>query len=201
MLISQIKPGVPNQRAKESGMVLVITLVLLFVMTLVMISSMRANISEERMAGNSRDWNTAFQAAEAALRDGERDLLYSGPDRLSGASAFETGCSSTGLCDVSITGTPIWTTLLSTDPGWTQGANSGTKTVKYGTFDKIAVDPIADVAAQPRYIIEQIPVTTGFSLKAGFVSKESDANVYRITAVGFGANITSRVVLQSVYRK
>lgn len=192
-----IKSRVPQPLSSQRGMVLIITLILLFIMTLVMISAMRANISEERMAGNSRDWNTAFQAAESALRDAERDLLTS---RISGGTGFATGCSATGLCNVSITGTPVWTTLLASDPGWTTGSSTSSKTVQYGTYDSPAITAIPDVAAQPRYIIEAVPVKTA-ALKTGFGSTASTDYIYRVTAVGFGANVSSRVVLQGVYRQ
>lgn len=176
-------------------MVLIITLIMLFVMTMIMISAMRSNVSEERMAGNARDWNTAFQSAEAALRDAERDILS---DRISGATGFETGCSSVGLCRPSINGTPIWNTLLASDLGWISGATSSTKTVAYGSKTDVAA--LEAVAAQPRYVIEVLSVPQAGSLKKGLGSGSVDY-LYRVTAVGFGANITSRVMLQGVYRK
>ena len=42
------------------------------------LSAMTATTLEEKMAGNSRDYNMALQAAEAALRDAEADLKGSG---------------------------------------------------------------------------------------------------------------------------
>ncbi len=183
---------------RQHGMVLILTLVMLFIMTMIMISSMRSNISEERMAGNARDWTTAFQAAESALRDAERDIAGT---RISGETGFVSGCSSDGKCQVSTTGTPIWVSLLATDPGWISGAVSGTKTVGYGSFTAtLGVVALPDVAAQPRYIIEALSVPPMGSLKVGQNTGSADY-LYRVTAVGFGKNIASRVMLQGVYRQ
>lgn len=180
----------------EHGSVLIVTLVMLMALTLLMISSMRANTVEERMAGNARDWNTAFQAAEAALRDAERDILK--VDRISGLTGFTDGCSATGLCSVSTDGTPIWIKLADdNDAGWMSGADSG-KSVKYGTYTDAS--PLSGVAAQPRYIVEAISVPTSGSIKKGQAGGNFDY-FYRVTAVGFGASTSSRVMLQGVYRQ
>lgn len=181
---------------KQRGSTLVNALIMLIVLTMLMISAMRANIIEERMAGNARDWNVAFQAAEAALRDAERDIMT--VTRVSGLTGFATGCSDTGLCLVSTTGTPIWVSLANdNDAGWVSGANSG-KSVKYGTHTGAAELP--DVAAQPHYIIEAISVPQSGSIKKPQAGGNFDY-FYRVTAVGFGASISSRVMLQGVYRQ
>lgn len=56
---------------KQSGLVLVVSLIMLLLLTLIGVSGMQTTALEEKMASNSRDQNIAFQAAEAALRAGE----------------------------------------------------------------------------------------------------------------------------------
>ncbi len=58
-------------RRHQQGAALVIGLIILVVLTLIGVQAMRTNIVQERMAGNMRERNVAFQAAEAALRVGE----------------------------------------------------------------------------------------------------------------------------------
>lgn len=61
----------------ERGAVLLVTLVMLLLLTLIGLAGMRLASLEERMAGNLRDRQMAFQEAESALRAGElaaRDL-------------------------------------------------------------------------------------------------------------------------------
>ncbi|MBK1701537.1 pilus assembly PilX family protein [Thiococcus pfennigii] len=56
---------------RQAGAALVIALVFLLLMTILGVSSMQGTALQERMAGNQRDRNQAFQAAEAGLRAGE----------------------------------------------------------------------------------------------------------------------------------
>lgn len=60
--------------ARQSGAALVVGLVLLVVITLVGVGAMQTTTLQEKMAGNLRDSNLAFQASEAALRDCEAVL-------------------------------------------------------------------------------------------------------------------------------
>src|SRR6185369_1498016 len=53
---------------------LVVALLMLLVMTVLGIAAMQVTRLEERMAGNSRDVNLAFQGAEAGLRDSEERI-------------------------------------------------------------------------------------------------------------------------------
>ncbi|KXJ32826.1 MULTISPECIES: pilus assembly PilX family protein [unclassified Pseudomonas] len=57
---------------QQNGAVLIVTLIMLLLMTLLAIGSMRGTVLQERMAGNLRDENLAFQAAEMAQRDAEQ---------------------------------------------------------------------------------------------------------------------------------
>ena len=59
----------------ERGMVLITSLIILLVLTLLGLASIQNTNMEERMAGNLRAENVAFQAAEAALRGGEACLV------------------------------------------------------------------------------------------------------------------------------
>ncbi|AYC34322.1 hypothetical protein D3880_18995 [Pseudomonas cavernae] len=56
---------------KQRGAVLLVCLIMLLVLTVLGVTSMSGSTLQERMAGGARDYNVAFQAAEAALRVGE----------------------------------------------------------------------------------------------------------------------------------
>ena len=60
--------------SKQRGVVLIVSLVALLLMTMIGVTAMRDTGFQERMSGNLRDRNLAFQAAEAALRSGEKAL-------------------------------------------------------------------------------------------------------------------------------
>ena len=61
----------PHVRLRQAGIALVVALVFLLVLTILGVTAMQSATLQERMAGNVRDRNVGFQAAEAALRAGE----------------------------------------------------------------------------------------------------------------------------------
>lgn len=186
-------------RKTEGGFVLVTALMFLVALTVLGMSIMGTNTLEERLAGYFRDRQLAFESAEAALREAERDLLY-GTRSISGEMGFVAGCSSDGLCLPATDGSPVWVDLQdANDSGWMKGTGGG-KSVKYGTFSKPASAALPHVAQQPRYVIEVLSVVpVGTSQKIGFAPKAS-SYVYRVTAVGFGRRVSTRVMLQAMYR-
>lgn len=60
--------------APQRGSALIVALVFLLAMTLIGTTAMQGTTQQERMAGNYWDRNLAFQAAEAALSVGGRDV-------------------------------------------------------------------------------------------------------------------------------
>lgn len=190
----------PTLTAKtcQQGFVLLTAVMLLVILTIVILSMMRTTIMEERMVGNSRDWNNAFQAAEAGLRDAERDILTG--TRISGRTGFITGCSSSGLClpntcPSSSDCSPVWIQL--SDAGWKTGSGSS-KSVTYGS--QTSASALPGFSAQPRYIVEALSVTTGPNSSKTTPGGSTNTTLYRVTAVGFGLNTSSRVMLQAVIR-
>jgi len=65
-------------RARQSGAILVVSLLLLLVLTILGVTMMQTTTTQERMSGNTRDLNAALQGAEAGLRAGEGVLALAG---------------------------------------------------------------------------------------------------------------------------
>lgn len=65
--------SVPINQSRQSGVALVISLMLLVAVTLVGLASIRGTALQEQMAGNHYDREVAFQAAEAALALGAQE--------------------------------------------------------------------------------------------------------------------------------
>jgi type IV pilus assembly protein PilX len=61
-------------RSRQQGAILVVSLLLLLVMTVLALSASNTTRLQEKMAGNARDLDLAFQGAEAGLRFAEREL-------------------------------------------------------------------------------------------------------------------------------
>lgn len=77
---------------QQRGAVLVVALIFLLVMTTLILASIRGTVMQERMTSNLYDRSLAFQAAEAALREGERWVLEHPP------KPTAIGCDADGNC-------------------------------------------------------------------------------------------------------
>jgi type IV pilus assembly protein PilX len=166
---------------------------MLFLLTVAILglAALNATVMEERMVGNAKDHNLAFQAAEAGLRDAETDILQN----ITATSPFSAGCND-GLC----TPPSTWGTPTSTDISklvdWT---NAGV-TRRYGGHTAAGTLPL--VAAQPVYVIERLSTLAagaGRSVALGTAPPGSAGTAYRITVLGTGARPETRVFLQSTY--
>ena len=164
----------------QRGAVLIISLIMLLVLTLIGVTSMRTTTLEEKMAGNLRDKNLAFQAAETALRDGE-DLI----ETLVATASFNGTGGRLGIAD--------------SDPDWFASATwSNSTSIAYsGTM--------SDVAVQPRYIVKFVKEIEGDqgSLKVGGYGNDKASSVsnFRVTAKGTGKTDSSSAILQAYYGK
>lgn len=76
---------------QQRGVALLVVLMLLLIMTLLGLASLRGSIMEERMSANLFDRGLMFQAAEAALRQGEDFAATTKP------SQYSAACTN-GLC-------------------------------------------------------------------------------------------------------
>ena len=166
---------------------MVVVLLFLVIMMGLGTSAIRTATIEEKLSGNERDQQIAFEAAEAALRDGERYVRAT----LTAGSGFNAGCAN-GLCQPSGNATAQWDTV-----DWTSGVPRD-----YGTLTGAGSYPDDTVARTPRFIVELLPDMTpgaGNSLGLGSRSLAGAGTPFRITAVGWGRRASSLVMLQSVY--
>lgn len=172
----------------QRGSVLIVTLMILVILTILGIAAMSSSTQEEKMSGGAMDQNIAFQAAESGLRDAEQYIFSS----LTSTSAFSTGCTG-GLCLPSITASNVWETV-----DWT-----GSIPLTYGA--STAAAPVSGVLNQPKYIIEllpDLPASPGNSLSSTLRSSSTgDGTAFRITAMGWGKQVGTQVMLQSIYVK
>lgn len=171
------------QPSNQGGAVLFVGLIMLVVLTIMGVVAMKSSILQERLASGAMDQNVAFQAAESALRDAE---IYINT-RLTPDSGFSAACTN-GLCLPSSTSTSAWAAISD----WT---SSGIPIV-FGSETTTAA--IADVARQPRYIIELLP---DLPPPPGDSKATTGGTAFRITAMGWGRRATTPIMLQSIYIK
>jgi len=168
-----------GSRRTQGGMVLYISLLLLLVLTLIGLAATRRATSEERMAGTQRDHDLAFQAAEAALRDGESKLMNASPGDFNNTNGFYESYASI-----------TWETADWNDTG----KDPASRTLPYeGTF-------IPTPAHMPRFYLvrtAQTGAVPGQSVAAD--SAVVPAAIYKVIAKGWGHNVNNVVVLESTY--
>lgn len=192
-----------NQASRQRGFSLVTVMIILVVVSLLGVAASQMVLLGERSARYDRDWQIAFQAAEAALLDAEFDIRGPNASPSSRVPAFAAtsvlgftaGCGTgtdRGLCLPAATGKAVWYGVDFTD----ESANA--KTVQFGEFTgrslstgNTGVQP----AMRPRYIIEALPdLNPGGSASVQKV-------LYRVTAMGFGPRKETQAVVQMYFRK
>ncbi|WP_019590464.1 MULTISPECIES: PilX N-terminal domain-containing pilus assembly protein [unclassified Thioalkalivibrio] len=161
----------------QQGAALVVGLILLVVITLLAVAGMQNTVLQERMAGNMHDRNLAFQAAEAALRQGERQAMNDGTSHADLPSDFRSGDPE------------AWFKRLVDD-----GEGSS------------ATSEISGLYAQPRFYIERLDVefedegSDPDDIVDDEYGQVDERVVYRVTSVARGGSQNTIVILQSTRR-
>lgn len=188
-----MKPPIPCA-TRERGAALIVALIFLIILTLLGTSGTMNNALQERMAGNTRNRDLAFQAAEYALTDAE-DVLG---DTVSAVGAYINAAIEIDKGKDTTLPTRPSGLLLDGE----KHANDFVywrDTFDWGSGQPIAVNDVVDsVETQPSYIIEQMPSATETDpLDA---SKTITYHYYRVTAQGIGGVSDAVVILQTMYR-
>lgn len=190
----------------QSGVVLIISLIILLALTLIGVTSSSVTGLEEKMAANSKDKNLAFQAAEATLRSVENNLAtkptfdYTAAYSSQGISGLYSLVDSSGILRLDGTGM-AWAPFYP-NVDWYS-------TTKVATYNNVTTSgkKLVGLSRPPAYIIEEInsiPLDSsgnGGSLEAGIstVSAKGEVATFRITAHGWGSN-NSVATLQSIVK-
>lgn len=170
---------------RQRGVVLIISLIMLLIMTLIGLASMQSTTLEEKMAGNYRDLNIAFQAAESTLRDGETWISQLATEPLLAVNGCTTGCD-------------VWdiNTLLPT----TSSSSYVDGDLWGNALAKTTTKTIPGVAHSPEYFIEFQQYKRD-RLNLGQQGDDSVRIYYGVVAQGVGGRDTTSTVLQSSYAR
>lgn len=210
-----------RRRRKQQGATLVFALCMLVVMLLLGVSAAQLALQGERSARAERDRHIAFQAAEEALMDAQIDIegRPGAPGRsaaFDSAASFAPDCAAAaagtageagaqaGLCLPAANGDPALWRQLALDADGADGADAAGVLADYGRFTGAAMASGAGMlpSRRPRYLVELLPAQLPGEEVAGATGEAGDAGyLYRITAIGFGAQANTEVVLQTYYRK
>lgn len=174
---------------KQAGAVLIVGLIMVLLMTIIGLAAIRGSGMQELMAGNMRDRNLAFQAAEAGLRAGERVVHPS----VVTLPAFD---GTAGLHpDLNVPGETPPARWAASD--WIIAGNS-----------VVTTGLAPQSSSQPRYAIEKIEVSAveaagadGSGIDVGSLDSFTAPEVFRINSRGVGGTTDADVVLQSFYKR
>ncbi|QOG47849.1 pilus assembly protein [Neisseria gonorrhoeae] len=187
--------GIPTSDGQRGSALFIVLMVMIVVAFLVVTAAQSYN-TEQRISANESDRKLALSLAEAALREGEfqvLDLEYTADSKVT----FSENCEK-GLCtavnvrtnddaneetfdNIVVKGKPTVEAVKRPCPA-KSGKNSAGLCIdnKGMEYNK----GVAGVSKMPRYIIEYLGVKNG-------------QNVYRVTAKAWGKNANTVVVLQS----
>ncbi|HFA7378277.1 TPA: pilus assembly protein [Neisseria gonorrhoeae] len=183
--------GIPTSDGQR-GFALFIVLMVMIVVAFLVVTAAQSYNTEQRISANESDRKLALSLAEAALREGEfqvLDLEYAADSKVT----FSENCEK-GLCtavnvrtnnngneeafgNIVVKGKPTVEAVKRSCPANSASLCIDNQGVEYtkGT---------GNVSKMPRYIIEYLGVKNG-------------QNVYRVTAKAWGKNANTVVVLQS----
>ncbi|HIH9208308.1 TPA: pilus assembly PilX family protein [Neisseria gonorrhoeae] len=183
--------GIPTSDGQR-GFALFIVLMVMIVVAFLVVTAAQSYNTEQRISANESDRKLALSLAEAALREGEfqvLDLEYAADSKVT----FSENCEK-GLCtavnvrtndngneeafgNIVVQGKPTVEAVKRSCPANSASLCIDNQGVEYkkGT---------GNVSKMPRYIIEYLGVKNG-------------QNVYRVTAKAWGKNANTVVVLQS----
>lgn len=210
---------------RQQGVVLLVSLLFLIVLTLLGVAASRMVTGEEKMSRYLREYNVAFQAAEAAMRDARDDIdgiLATGgtyATRFDAKTTYFADCSF-GQClrDLSEL-TPPW----QDETKWANAAVYGTYSrrsalpksgsvgadasttakdeneVAVARFDAgTATSTVTGVWKQPAYLVEAFKDDRA-GANSVVVGSSAVPVLYRITARGYGADPNSVAMVQEIY--
>jgi type IV pilus assembly protein PilX len=181
-------------QARQRGAVLVVSLLLLLVMSVLALAASQATRMQERMAGNSRDYDLALQSAEAGLRKAER--LIDDPN----LTAAPFPCTS-GRCQVfELNILPADIAYRSHTAWWDDNAWTYSSGLTWTNTQQNELTGAGRAHRDPQYVIEEVEEVPD-SLKASPTGPSPSRIYYRITSAAEGGTDRAVVVLQSTFAR
>ncbi len=177
----------PCSLTYSKGVALITSLIILLIMTLLGFAAIQTTIMEERMAGNLHNKDLSFQAAEAALREGENTIA---PLTAVQQPNAVSSCSGT---DCVFKANSLTSDFASQSHSWWQ--SKGREYGSDGTHE------ITSSESDPRYVIEEFAFVSDSLVLPQSATTSGGTYYYRISAEGTGGNDKATSVLQSTVAK
>jgi type IV pilus assembly protein PilX len=183
-------------RAAQRGIVLISSLLLLIVVTIIALSMFRSFGMQEKIAGNMREKQRAFQAAVSAQEYAENWLSTGGS---TSASVTCNSLLNANLGQGQICNQPLWQMVpnqdVTTVPWLSGGAPVGVVYVPQNLNMTFSTTPTFNPAnpsyySQPTFFIADMGPSADPTIPG---------EIYQIDAVGYGGGATTAAVVESTY--
>jgi type IV pilus assembly protein PilX len=178
------------QARSQSGVVLVMTLIILLVVTLLGVSSIQLTGLQERMSRNATDAAFAFGGADAALRAAE--IAIEAEDGLDSYTNDVTTVDNKYSIEA-VNNAPLWS-----NAAWWDTTANGIAVTTY--------DTTAGADRVPKYLVEFVRTSTpdldvtNIGNVGSTVTAE-DTHYFRVTARGIGRTAGAKIYMQTTYGK
>jgi len=178
---------ITSSHKDQRGAILVTAMLLLLVLTIIGITAAQMTRMQERMAGNLRDQNLAFQGAEAGLRDAE-ELIRSRaalPD-----TCVEAPClfwARSTLANVPAQDQEWW------DDNSTELEADGDRSS--------AAHDMAELDSDPQFVIESLGLADPLGTVTVGEGPPGGRDFYQITARSTGGSGSATTVLRTTYAR
>ncbi|MET0533464.1 MAG: PilX N-terminal domain-containing pilus assembly protein [Steroidobacter sp.] len=180
---------------RQHGAVLVVSMLLLLVITVLALGASQSTRLQERMAGSQRNYDLAFQSAEAAIRAGERmvDPASMAAPPLPCAAITNPPCRvyERGYLNNTVS---YADQAFQSREWWTARAQN------YGTTTNLISGAAGDGLAKrdPQFYVEEVEEVAD-ALSIPPTGPPPSRVYYRIVARGEGGTDNSQVVIHSTY--
>lgn len=171
----------PQFQDSQRGAVLVVSLLLLLVMTVLALTASQTTRLQERMAGNARDVDLAFQAGEAGLRAAEERI----DDLLAPKANAPIKCTTPASCDAVDRADATEDYFHQAEEWWDDNAHALGETL-YAT------------AREPQFITE-VWTDVSDTLTVGGATQKSGTMYYVNTSRGVGGTESAVTIVETTY--
>jgi type IV pilus assembly protein PilX len=181
---------------RQRGMALITALLLLVVVTIMALSMFRSYGTQERIAGNTRDKQRAFNAAVSAQQFAESSLL-TGSFPSTGTCSGIVSSSTGQVCSnplVNVTTVP-WTIGVTYTPFTSNSVNGVTNSIQAvkataDVYSGSVLTQSASYAAAPVFYITDVGPNK---------DPTAPGEVYQIDALGYGGTANTVAVVESTF--
>jgi len=179
-------------RLRQRGIALVTSMLLLAVVTILALAMFRSFGGQEKIAGNMREKQRAFQAAQSALQFGEYWLATT-PSAAVSTIICDNVVLNSDLKQGQVCSNPLDTV---TNPPLALGDLPAgvTHTPAAGSDNTVRMKVTTAVGGDTYFATPRFYIT----FLGG--AKDASGDVFQVDAVGYGANSTSVAVVESTFR-